>query len=89
MYAHIPAHSWIIRLYINNYAGAVLSVQILFAAQFILIGVNAIYLNLYKVHNLQKKYLFRMGIVTIVAFLMNAAAGYDFDFFCIYLLSKT
>lgn len=67
--------SWIIRLYINNYAGAVLSVQILFAAQFILIGVNAIYLNLYKVHNLQKKYLFRMGIVTIVAFLMNAAAG--------------
>lgn len=67
--------NWIIRLFINNYTGAIFSVQILFAAQFILIGVNAIYLNLYKVHNLQKKYLIRMGVITIVAFLTNAVIG--------------
>lgn len=67
--------NWIIYLYINNYAGAILSIQILFAAQFVLVGVNAIYLNLYKVHNLQKKYLIRMGVITIVAFITNVVIG--------------
>jgi len=67
--------NWIIHLYINHYTGAILSVQILFAAQFVLIGVNAIYLNLYKVHSLHRKYLIRMAVITIAAFLTNAIMG--------------
>lgn len=67
---------FIIQTYLEKYIYAVPVIRMLFMTQFILIEVNAIYLNLYKALNLQRKYLMRMIMITIVAFLSNAVIGY-------------
>lgn len=62
--------------YLEKYKFALPVIKALFMAQFVLIEVNAVYLNLYKALNLQKKYLTQMIIVTITAFLTNGLIGY-------------
>lgn len=62
--------------YLEKYIYALPVIKILFMAQFVLLEVNAVYLNLYKALNLQKKYLVQMITVTITAFLMNGLLGY-------------
>ena len=68
--------NFVIQTYLEKYVSAVPVIRVLFMAQFILIGVNAIYLNLYKALNLQKKYLIRMLIITITAVCLNGIIGY-------------
>lgn len=68
--------NFVIQTYLDKYVCAIPIIKVLFMAQFILIGVNAIYLNLYKALNFQKKYLMRMFIVTIVAVCSNGIIGY-------------
>lgn len=68
--------NFVIQTYLDKYVSALPIIRVLFTAQFILIGVNAIYLNLYKALNLQKKYLMRMFIITILAFCSNGIIGY-------------
>ena len=68
--------NFVIQTYLEKYVSAVPIIRVLFMAQFILIGVNAIYLNLYKALNLQKKYLIRMLIITITAVCLNGIIGY-------------
>lgn len=65
---------------LENYISAVPVIRMLFAAQFILIVINAIYLNLYKALNLQRKYLIQMIIITIVTFLLNMIIGFLEDY---------
>ena len=65
-----------IQIYLKKYIYAVPIIRMLFMAQFILIEVNAVYLNLYKALNLQRKYLTRMVMIAIVAFLSNVVIGY-------------
>lgn len=67
---------FIIRTYLETYIYALPVIKVLFMAQFVLIAVNAVYLNLYKARNLQKKYLIRMIVITITAFFLNGAIGY-------------
>lgn len=66
----------VIQAYLEKYIYAISIIKVLFMAQFVLIEVNAVYLNLYKALNLQKKYLMRMIVVTIIAFLLNGVIGY-------------
>lgn len=68
--------NFVIQTCLEKYISAVPIIRVLFMAQFVLIGVNAIYLNLYKAFNLQKKYLIQMIIVTIAAFFLNGIIGY-------------
>lgn len=68
--------NFVIQVYLDKYISALPIIRILFMAQFILIGVNAIYLNLYKALNLQKKYLIRMITITIAAICLNGIIGY-------------
>lgn len=56
-------------------------------AQFVLIEVNAVYLNLYKALNLQKKYLIRMIIITVIAFFLNGVIGYFWNDIIAYALA--
>lgn len=70
---------FIIYLCLKKYIDAFPVIVILFAAQFILIEVNAVYMNLYKALNSQKKYLTQMVIVTMIAFISNAIIGYLYD----------
>ena len=67
---------FVIRTYLEKYIYAIPIIKVLFIAQFVLIEINAVYLNLYKALNLQKKYLIRMIIITITAFLLNGIIGY-------------
>lgn len=67
---------FVIRTYLEKYIFAISIIKVLFMAQFVLIEVNAVYLNLYKALNYQKKYLMRMIIVTITAFFLNGIIGY-------------
>ncbi|MCM1234773.1 MAG: hypothetical protein NC489_32120 [Ruminococcus flavefaciens] len=67
---------FIIRTYLEKYIYALPVIKVLFMAQFVLIAVNAVYLNLYKARNLQKKYLIRMIVVTVTAFFLNGMIGY-------------
>ncbi|MBD5518481.1 MAG: hypothetical protein HDR07_08315 [Lachnospiraceae bacterium] len=67
---------FIIRTYLEKYIYAIPVIKALFMAQFVLIEINAVYLNLYKALNLQKKYLKRMIIITITAFFLNGMIGY-------------
>ncbi|MDE6844539.1 MAG: hypothetical protein K2J99_02055 [Lachnospiraceae bacterium] len=67
---------FVVRTYLEKYVYAVSVIKILFMTQFVLIEVNAVYLNLYKALNLQKKYLIRMIIITIIAFFLNGMIGY-------------
>lgn len=67
---------FVIGTYLQEYICAIPIIKTLFMAQFVLIEVNAVYLNLYKALNLQKKYLIRMIIVTIIAFFLNGVIGY-------------
>ena len=62
---------FIIRTYLLKYIYAISVIKTLFLAQFVLIEINAIYLNLYKALNLQRKYLRQMIIITITAFFLN------------------
>lgn len=66
----------IIQIYLEKYIYAIPIIRLLFLAQFILIGINAIYLNLYKASNLQKKYLIQMLVTTIIAFVSNFIMRY-------------
>ncbi|MDE7339984.1 MAG: hypothetical protein K2N80_05405 [Lachnospiraceae bacterium] len=66
----------IIQIYLKKYIYAIPVIRILFLTQFILIEVNAIYLNLYKANNLQKKYLIHMLVITVFAFISNLVIGY-------------
>lgn len=68
--------NFVIKTYLEKYVSAVPIIRVLFMAQFILIGVNSIYLNLYKALNLQKKYLKRMLIITITAVCLNGIIGF-------------
>lgn len=68
--------NFVIQTYLDKYICAISIIMVLFMAQFILIGVNAIYLNLYKALNLQKKYLLRMLVITITAVCSNGIIGY-------------
>lgn len=70
---------FVVQTYLEKYIYAIPIIKALFMAQFMLIEVNAIYLNLYKALNLQKKYLIQMIIITIVAFFLNGAIGYFWD----------
>lgn len=70
---------FIIRIYLEKYVYALPVIRLLFLAQFIMIEINAIYLNLFKANNLQKKYLVQMLITTIVAFISNFVIGYLWD----------
>ena len=67
---------FVIREYLEKYIYAIPIIKALFIAQFVLIEINAVYLNLYKALNLQKKYLIRMIIITITAFFLNGIIGY-------------
>lgn len=67
---------FIIRTYLVKYIYAISVIKALFLAQFVLIEINAIYLNLYKALNLQRKYLRQMIIITITAFFLNGLIGY-------------
>lgn len=67
---------FVVQTYLEKYIYAVPVIKILFISQFILIEVNAVYLNLYKALNLQKKYLVQMIIITITALLLNGVIGY-------------
>lgn len=67
---------FIIQAYLEKYIYAIPIIKALFMAQFVLIEINAVYLNLYKAFNLQKRYLIRMIIVTMTAFLLNGMMGY-------------
>lgn len=67
---------FIIRTYLEKYIYAIPVIKVLFIAQFVLIEISAVYLNLYKALNLQKKYLIRMIIITITAFFLNGMIGY-------------
>lgn len=68
--------NFVVQVYLDKYISALPIIRILFMAQFILIGVNAIYLNLYKAFNLQKKYLVRMLIITLTALCSNGIIGF-------------
>ncbi len=70
-----PLH-FVIQIYLNEYINTIPVIQILFAVQFILIEINAIYVNLFKALNLQKKYMRQMIIILIIAFLLNVVIGY-------------
>lgn len=65
-----------VQTYLEKYLYAIPIIKVLFMAQFVLIEVNAVYINLYKALNLQKQYLIRMGIITITAFFLNGMIGY-------------
>lgn len=67
---------FIIRTYLEKYIYAIPIIKTLFMTQFVLIEVNAVYLNLYKALNFQKKYLKQMLIITITAFFLNGVIGY-------------
>lgn len=67
---------FVIRTYLEKYIYAIPIIKVLFMVQFVLVEVNAVYLNLYKAFNFQKKYLTRMIIVTIIAFFLNGMIGY-------------
>ncbi len=67
---------FVIQSYLEKYMDAIPIIRMLFTTQFVLIAVNAIYMNLYKALNLQKKYLVRMIVITVVAFLTNMISGY-------------
>lgn len=71
---------FIVQIFLDKYIDAVPIIRLLFMAQFVLIEVNAIYLNLYKALNLQKKYLVRMGIITVIALLSNGVFGYLWNY---------
>ena len=67
---------FVIQTYLEKYIYAIPIIKALFMAQFVLIEINAVYLNLYKALNLQKKYLIRMIIITTTAFFLNGIIGY-------------
>lgn len=67
---------FVIQTCLEKYIYAIPIIKVLFIAQFVLIEINAVYLNLYKALNLQKKYLIRMIIITITAFSLNGIIGY-------------
>ena len=67
---------FVIQTYLEKYIYAIPIIKVLFMAQFVLVEINAVYLNLYKALNHQKKYLIRMIIVTLIAFLLNEMIGY-------------
>lgn len=67
---------FIIRTYLEEYICALPVIKVLFMVQFVLIEVNAVYLNLYKACNLQRKYLRQMIIITVTAFCLNGLLGY-------------
>lgn len=67
---------FVIQTYLEKYIYAISVIKTLFIAQFVLIEINAVYLNLYKALNLQKKYLIRMVVITITAFFLNGVIGY-------------
>lgn len=67
---------FVIQTYLEKYIYAIPIIKALFMAQFVLVEINAVYLNLYKALNHQKKYLIRMIIVTLTAFLLNGMIGY-------------
>lgn len=67
---------FVVQTYLEKYIYAVPTIKVLFMAQFILIEVNAVYLNLYKALNLQKKYLMQMIAITITALFLNGIIGY-------------
>lgn len=67
---------YIIQTYLEKYIYAIPIIKALFMAQFVLIEINAVYLNLYKAFNLQKKYLIRMVIITVTAFFLDGILGY-------------
>ncbi|MBD5476028.1 MAG: hypothetical protein HDR17_08630 [Lachnospiraceae bacterium] len=67
---------FVIQTYLEKYIYAIPVIKTLFIAQFVLIEINAVYLNLYKALNLQKKYFIRMVVITITAFFLNGMIGY-------------
>ena len=67
---------FVIQTYLEKYISAIPIIKALFMAQFVLVEINAVYINLYKALNQQKRYLIRMIIVTITAFLLNGMIGY-------------
>ncbi len=78
---------FVIQTYLERYIYAIPIIKALFMAQFVLIEVNAVYLNLYKALNLQKKYLIRMIIITVIAFFLNGVIGYFWNDIIAYALA--
>lgn len=66
---------FIISVYLKDYLNAVEVIRIIFAAQFVMLPINAVYLNIYKAKNMQKKYLQQMLLVTLLAFFTNVIGG--------------
>ncbi len=64
-----------ISICLAEYREAIPIILLVYAAQYLMTVINAVYLNLYKALNIQKIYMKRMVTVTITAFLLNLLLG--------------
>ena len=65
--------------FIPNYKSAESIIIILVSSQLFYVIVNAVYLNMYKALNLQKRYLIIMLIISILSIILNAIIGTALD----------
>lgn len=72
--------NFVILIYLPKYREAILIIKWLFASQFIMVEVNAVYMNLYKALNQQRKYLIQMMIVLSIAVITNILFGIISDY---------
>ncbi len=72
--------NFVILIYLPKYREAILIIKWLFASQFIMVEINAVYMNLYKALNQQRKYLIQMMIVLLIAVLTNIFFGTISDY---------
>ena len=63
---------FIIEVYLNEYYEAILVIFLLFAAQIFYIVIRCVFVNLYKVKRLQKRYFVKLTMVLFAGFLFNA-----------------
>jgi len=62
---------WFVSRYLQKYTKSIGILFIIFAAHYLILVINAVYLNLYKALKIQKKYLYRMFEVMVYGLLLN------------------
>lgn len=75
--AAFPA-KWVLENFLQTYLAASSVLFILFAAQVFYVVVRGIHVNIYKANRQQKRYLYQMVLMTVVAFVLNLILYYLF-----------